>query len=821
MSAGNPNDRIPPVDYLTPTPASRVAHATPSNSSSVPTVPSLLRTPPSTLNLAELAAVSEGSSRNNNSTRLSPPLESQTPGAGPSRSPLGSAGSRSPSTFSSSLSGSHARPGDGQQQPPFQPTSSRQPGTVPFPSKSSSSSSSHPAMVQGGSNLSEQPDTVPSLIQTIPGPNVGRGRRTSRPSITGGSRRRWSDPDDPARALGLTPSSSREPQTGTPKRVSFDNESLQHSNAPGTNGAPLGDTTTDRREASAGGLKRISSSLERIKQAFTSRPASDPILPEHHDPPSRSPPTRSQSPYRVWQLRRNPHFWPTPTPRFGNGNTRAWSRPCDPYEFPDGQASRPERLWLKHGGNSGSWACCGSSSLYSALSNLPFFQATLFWIEYVARQMYRHCFLRLPSLYFRRVWRIIFEAQVTRAELDQIIQQRQLGVDFPIQVQWIPPVVSPGLARFRNEWEDFIDNLLKEWKTFNVVSALLLSAILTIFQLDGSTQPITRTAALASLGSGLWSLIYGGVYVVRFQSMKNMIKATRWAEAAQDTVQAIFWNVWVFLALPAVSLAYSIIFFFISVMSFVWTTGTDAAPSPIPENLAFIPRTLVTCVFALGFVYFIFVIRTFKSYSDPWPNQIVDMAEAVLTPRGRDFSSRDPFPAPNDDRGRTSELQREARERRTSLRRFGSPDIYYRQPYPPTTGTHSAPVLPTQGMLGFDPSPTSPPLPVTTPLGAPGGIVSASDRRNIFVGGSTMPIAGGTHFSSSPPHDMIPMPNIGASERPPSYGYPPEKTTGQAFQEQGDAFGRRRRSPLKMDAMPLPEEKSESTDDDESYIGII
>lgn len=80
----------------------------------------------------------------------------------------------------------------------------------------------------------------------------------------------------------------------------------------------------------------------------------------------------------------------------------------------------------------------------------------------------------------------------------------------------------------------------------------LCSAILTIFQIDGSQQPITRTAALASLGSGLWSLIYGGVYVVRFQSMKDMIKASRWAEAAQDTVQAIFWNVWVFLALPAV-----------------------------------------------------------------------------------------------------------------------------------------------------------------------------------------------------------------------------------------------------------------------------
>ena len=81
----------------------------------------------------------------------------------------------------------------------------------------------------------------------------------------------------------------------------------------------------------------------------------------------------------------------------------------------------------------------------------------------------------MPSLYFKRVWRIINEAQVSQPELTRIIQQRQSGGEFPIADQWIPPVVSPGLARFRYEWEYFIDTLLKEWKTFNVVSALLLS----------------------------------------------------------------------------------------------------------------------------------------------------------------------------------------------------------------------------------------------------------------------------------------------------------------------------------------------------------
>lgn len=36
------------------------------------------------------------------------------------------------------------------------------------------------------------------------------------------------------------------------------------------------------------------------------------------------------------------------------------------------------------------------------------------------------------------------------------------------------PVPSVGLERFIQEWEGFIDGLIKEWKTLNIVSALLL-----------------------------------------------------------------------------------------------------------------------------------------------------------------------------------------------------------------------------------------------------------------------------------------------------------------------------------------------------------
>ena len=75
------------------------------------------------------------------------------------------------------------------------------------------------------------------------------------------------------------------------------------------------------------------------------------------------------------------------------------------------------------------------------------------------------------------------------------------------------------------------------------------------------------------------------------------------------------------------------------------------------------------------------IIRTFQSYSDPWPAAVVDMTELIS-----------PFHSPAGvfeelERGRSAELQREARERRSSMRRFGSPDVYPRLP----NATHSAP----------------------------------------------------------------------------------------------------------------------------------
>ncbi|KAG8992089.1 hypothetical protein FRB94_012015 [Tulasnella sp. JGI-2019a] len=248
-------------------------------------------------------------------------------------------------------------------------------------------------------------------------------------------------------------------------------------------------------------------------------------------------------------------------------------------------------------------------------SKIPLLETTTYYASLSARQLYRHLLLRLPNLYHLRVWRIMSEA-LSHPELDDLMERQQFGTNFRISVVRMPLVMPPDLVAFKNEWEGFINYLLEEWKTVNIVSALLLSAILTMFAINDTVQPVTRTAALASLVSGLFSIIYGSVHVVRFQTMRSITKARQWAEESNTT--GILWNVWIFLSLPAIALAYAIIFFCIAVMSYVWTAGSDVHPQPIREELAWIPRMVITLLVVVGIGYFYLVVVTFQSYSDRW-----------------------------------------------------------------------------------------------------------------------------------------------------------------------------------------------------------
>lgn len=95
------------------------------------------------------------------------------------------------------------------------------------------------------------------------------------------------------------------------------------------------------------------------------------------------------------------------------------------------------------------------------------------------RQAYRHFLLRLPSIYFSRVSRVFTAAELSRPEVERIIEGRNQfdRSRWPADHEWVAPNVSPAMIRFKESWESFIESVLKEWKTLNVVSALLLTCV--------------------------------------------------------------------------------------------------------------------------------------------------------------------------------------------------------------------------------------------------------------------------------------------------------------------------------------------------------
>ena len=112
------------------------------------------------------------------------------------------------------------------------------------------------------------------------------------------------------------------------------------------------------------------------------------------------------------------------------------------------------------------------------------------------RQLYLCLLLRLPAVYFSRVARIFEDAEVSRNDMQRIIESSRpskLSTSsrrvvntaapqvLPFPEDWTPPAVSPALARFKNSWEEFIDSLLREWKTLNLVSALICSSVISPF----------------------------------------------------------------------------------------------------------------------------------------------------------------------------------------------------------------------------------------------------------------------------------------------------------------------------------------------------
>src|SRR5258706_3085139 len=100
------------------------------------------------------------------------------------------------------------------------------------------------------------------------------------------------------------------------------------------------------------------------------------------------------------------------------------------------------------------------------------------------------------------------------------------------------------------------------------------------------------------------------------------------SNAAAQTSNSPYWNLWLFLALPAVWLVWSLILFSSSLLSFVWTSGDRRVPDLTPFKgeegaMGFMPmsfrhftplwpRVILTVVFTFGLGMGILVMKAFR-----------------------------------------------------------------------------------------------------------------------------------------------------------------------------------------------------------------
>lgn len=92
-----------------------------------------------------------------------------------------------------------------------------------------------------------------------------------------------------------------------------------------------------------------------------------------------------------------------------------------------------------------------------------------FLTSILPHQAYLHCLLRLPYMYFSRVTHIFENANLTFEEMKDMALQINANNKRP------PLEMPKGYLRLKKSWEHFIDNLMREWKTLNIISGLLLS----------------------------------------------------------------------------------------------------------------------------------------------------------------------------------------------------------------------------------------------------------------------------------------------------------------------------------------------------------
>ena len=136
--------------------------------------------------------------------------------------------------------------------------------------------------------------------------------------------------------------------------------------------------------------------------------------------------------------------------------------------------------------------------------------ASLF-LDVIPRQVYLYFLLGFPALYWSRVTRIFHDANLGMSEIKRMALEAASSDDGMQKVmlyQGIFPQESTHAPvpyeNLRNSWHAFIELLMREWKTFNIITVLLLSwvepsNVSNMLSLTHSTAPSSPSSRFHQL----------------------------------------------------------------------------------------------------------------------------------------------------------------------------------------------------------------------------------------------------------------------------------------------------------------------------------
>lgn len=107
-----------------------------------------------------------------------------------------------------------------------------------------------------------------------------------------------------------------------------------------------------------------------------------------------------------------------------------------------------------------------------------------FVLDTLPRQIYLYFLLCLPSMYFSRVAHIFEAAELSLPKIKQGViehatqSEQHRHITTSHNWRFGPPAPNAAYLNLQKTWELFIESLMREWRTLNIVSVLLLSYVL-------------------------------------------------------------------------------------------------------------------------------------------------------------------------------------------------------------------------------------------------------------------------------------------------------------------------------------------------------